>query len=237
MRLALVVVSGLFCAAGTGCIPRQPDMSDYMFQQVRMGKPIVTEQGKRIDEAQAKNIQTGVHTKQDIEMWFGKAPTVIPLDDPKVNPTNVQDPHGCAEMWSYMHTVSSSKVGGPQNMGMETLGVLFKKDGKVCRWSLTRRLQDLNNPMSILGRPIDVAKTKNIQTGVQTKQDIETWFGKPTSIGFGNQPGDPKGCLALWEYQNMTSNREQSGGTVEVLRVKFNEQALVCHSDYNKVSF
>jgi len=95
----------------------------------------------------------------------------------------------------------------------------------------------MNNPMSILGRPIDVARTKGIKTGVQTKQDIETWFGKSTAIGFGDQPGDPKGCLDLWEYQNMTSNREQSGGTVEVLRVKFNEQGQVCHSDYDKANW
>lgn len=232
LRAIVAGATGLLCLVGSACIPRQPDMSDYMFQQMQQGKPIVSQLGKRIDEAQAKNIQTGIHTKQDIEMWFGKALMAYPITR--------QDPHGCTEGWSYNHmaTVSNPNVGGTQHMGMESLAVLFKADGKVCRWSLTRKLTDMNNPTSMLGgRPVDTEKTKSIQYGVQTKQDIETWFGKPTAIGVGDQPGDPKDCQDLWEYQNMTFGQGRSGGTGELLRVKFSEQEKVCHSDYFKSNF
>ncbi|MGD9851409.1 MAG: hypothetical protein AB7T38_09085 [Nitrospirales bacterium] len=239
MRTVLVGLIGLLSLSMSGCLltpPREADMSAQMFQQMQQGKPIVMEQGKRIDESKARNIQTGVHTKQDIETWFGKTQFKNPLDYKNSEVPNYQHPHGCLEMWNYMHTLTSSQVNGPSIMMMESLNVFFNKDGKVCGWSLMRKPQNMTIE-SITGRPIDVPKAKNIQSDVQTKIDIETWFGKPTSIGFEKYLNDPKDCLELWTYEHMDAGQGKSGGTSETLSVKFNEQGKVCHSDYSTMNF
>jgi hypothetical protein len=135
------------------------------------GKPIISEQGTPIDESKAKNIQVGVHKKQDIEMWFGK-----PERSSTYSAPNHRDPDGCVEIWSCHHFLMRSNRNLPviENMMFtESLGVLFNKDGTVCRWSLTGSPMNMSDTKSMRGsiqsHPIDQSKARSIKNGVQTK--------------------------------------------------------------------
>lgn len=241
MRIGLVgMIWLLFLVAG--CMPYLSDQmleQSRLIDQARQGKTVTTEQGAAIDESKAKNIQIGVHKKQDIETWFGKPASNFPLGD-----QNHPHPDGCVEMWTYMNVLM--KQWGPIQarkslMLTETLNVGFNKDGKVCTWSLMGTPQDMTTMSmeSVLGRPIDESKAKNITNGVQTKQDIEKWFGTPKSMGFGKRPNDPKGCIGdVWMYQHTDTNRKSIPGqpdwTMKILEVKFDKDGKVCTSSYLK---
>ncbi|MGD9851408.1 MAG: hypothetical protein AB7T38_09080 [Nitrospirales bacterium] len=244
MRTALMGLIGLLILTMAGCLLTPPPEA-YETQRLS-GKPMLMEQGTRIDEAKARAIKTGVTTQQDIRMGFGKPEIKYSLDDPESVGKDYNDPHGCVEEWMYNYRLSNMKE---HLLGIETLSVAFTKDNTVCRWSLLRGGMDLKSrdPDSLTGRPIDEAKAKTIQNGVTAKQDIEAGFGKANFIGFGNDSDDPKGCDGeLWRYSynhmDLGPGRRapgQAGGNSEYkfLDVKFNEQSKVCHSVFKKMNF
>lgn len=244
MRTALWGLAGLLFLAVMGCV-MLPGRSPYPYQEPRIHQPTAMESGTHIDESTAKNIKIGVHTKQNIEMWFGKPEPehTGPIDDP-----NHLDPDGCVEGWMYMNMliITPDRQGRrgnnlPQAL-TETLQVNFGKDGKVCRWSLIGMGQDktTRSQESAFDRPIDESKAKNIKNGVHTKQDIEKWFGVPSSMGFGDGLSDPKGCgLELWRYLHVVTHHKNAPGqasfATDSLLVKFDKGGKVCTSSFYKM--
>ena len=86
------------------------------------------------------------------------------------------------------------------------------------------------------GNPIDESKVKNIKNGVQTKQDIEAWFGKPENKSFKSSSNEPNVCGETWMYTHMVVNMNSGSGSpaMETLAVSFNKDGKVCDSTFSK---
>jgi outer membrane protein assembly factor BamE (lipoprotein component of BamABCDE complex) len=75
--------------------------------------------GREWDTTHANEVQRGVHTKAEIQGWFGPAYTVQAIAD---------SPMGCVERWTYVY--SHSVFGG--STVTDTLVVDFDAAGTVC---------------------------------------------------------------------------------------------------------
>lgn len=126
MRTNSALVILLLLLVGAGCSPNP--YGTPLNQPRAMGRPI--------DENRAANLKKGVHTKQDVQNWFG-TPTVNSVATPA--PAD-----GCIETWMYIYSIMSSmSPTQPITSNGTTLMVAFDKDGKVCRHNLTQNATGL----------------------------------------------------------------------------------------------
>jgi outer membrane protein assembly factor BamE (lipoprotein component of BamABCDE complex) len=82
------------------------------------------------------------------------------------------------------------------------------------------------------GRQFSTTHVNDIQIGVQDKQTITDWFGKPLTIT--NLSNNPKGCVERWIY---TYAKAVGFGNVtesNSLVVDFNSNGKVCDQAYVK---
>ncbi len=79
------------------------------------------------------------------------------------------------------------------------------------------------------GRQWDTTHANEVQRGVQTKADIQRWFGEPYQ--FQAVTGSPMGCVERWTY--VYSHSVAGGSTVtDTLVVDFDANGTVCDNAY-----
>ena len=83
------------------------------------------------------------------------------------------------------------------------------------------------------GRQFDTTHVNDIKKGVQSKADIQAWFGEPNSkVAL---KGNPKQCVERWTY--VYAHAVGFGTVTEShsLVVDFNAKGKVCDSAYVKM--
>lgn len=85
--------------------------------------------GKQFDRTHVNDIKKGVHTKAQIQEWFGEPYQTTSLQG---------HPAGCVERWTYVHAYSS--YGGAKTVS-GALVVDFDGNGKVCDNAYTETKQ------------------------------------------------------------------------------------------------
>jgi len=79
------------------------------------------------------------------------------------------------------------------------------------------------------GRQWDTTHANDVQRGVQTKVDIQGWFGEPYQ--FQAVTGSAVGCVERWTY--VYSHSVAGGSTVtDTLIVDFDASGTVCDNAY-----
>lgn len=83
------------------------------------------------------------------------------------------------------------------------------------------------------GKPFDTTRVRDIQEGVQDKDLIKTWFGKPDQTAY-RLTENLNGCVELWQWFHV--RREIDGSTVgELLMVQFDAVGKVCVRDFFQI--
>jgi len=79
------------------------------------------------------------------------------------------------------------------------------------------------------GQQWDTTHANEVQRGVQTKADIQSWFGAPYQTQAVT--GSPMGCIERWTY---TYSHSVAGGSTvtDTLVVDFDAAGAVCDNAY-----
>ena len=89
-------------------------------------------------------------------------------------------------------------------------------------------LMSLSSCASV-GRPFDLTHVNDIEVGVQTKAEIQEWFGEPNTIQTFAET--PTGAAERWMYTYAHSKASIST-TSHSLVVDFNATDVVCDQAY-----
>jgi outer membrane protein assembly factor BamE (lipoprotein component of BamABCDE complex) len=83
------------------------------------------------------------------------------------------------------------------------------------------------------GQQFDRTHVNDIKKGVQTKEDIREWFGKPYQV---TKPlsGHPAGCTERWSYVHAFASWGGAKTKSAALIVDFDKNGKVCDNAYTE---
>jgi len=104
---------------------------------------------------------------------------------------------------------------------------------KVCSLLVTFLLGMTVISCATAGQKIDRTHLDEIQEGVQTKEQIRAWFGKPYTQLRGLS-GHPKGCVERWTFEYAKARGRGTVTYQEILVVDFDQQGKVCDHAFSE---
>lgn len=99
-------------------------------------------------------------------------------------------------------------------------------------WSVIIALAIFLAACATSGRQFDTTHVNDVKKGVQTKAQIEAWFGAP----FQTSPlqGSPAGCVERWTYVSADASWGGLKAKSEALVVDFDKKGKVCDHAYSQ---
>lgn len=82
------------------------------------------------------------------------------------------------------------------------------------------------------GRKFDRTHVGDVKTGVQNKDQIRAWFGKPVSMQ--TLASHPAGCTERWTYVHAYASWGGAKSTAAALIVDFDKAGMVCDHAYSE---
>lgn len=84
------------------------------------------------------------------------------------------------------------------------------------------------------GRRVDRSHIEDIENGVQSKEQILAWFGKPYTVKTG-LVGHPLGCTERWTFEYAKAKGFGVVTYSEMLVVDFDKRGKVCDHAFSKM--
>jgi len=104
---------------------------------------------------------------------------------------------------------------------------------RIAVWLLLGVLAVMIGACATAGRQFDRKHINDIQKGVQTKEEIRAWFGKPYQV---TKPlaANPAGCVERWTYVHAYASYGGARTKSAALVVDFDKSDKVCDHAYTE---
>lgn len=109
------------------------------------------------------------------------------------------------------------------------------KTEKAACWFLVLAVVVALGACATAGKKFDRAHINDIQKGVQSREQIQEWFGKPYQVAKPLQE-NPAGCVERWTFVHAYASFGGTKTTSAALVVDFDKAGRVCDHAYTESS-